>query len=84
MDKPQIRVRRVGEGKPLAKVVVRRISLSTKTDGNSRKCQTLRGPAVVEIGRDVKLLILSGEAEIVWDAPRSVFIGDVTAAEFLR
>lgn len=77
------KIRTVHINKPPERIgakVVKRITLA-KRDGYSHKRQEIRGPSEIVIGRDVRLLVLSGEAKILWDAPVSVFISDVVAVE---
>lgn len=56
---------------------IKRIHLAAKTPGKTRKRQRISGESVIEIGRDIRLVVLSGECEVLWEAPESCVISRV-------
>jgi hypothetical protein len=56
---------------------IKRIHLAAKPPGKTRKRQRISGESVIEIGRDIRLVVLSGECEVLWEAPESTIISRV-------
>lgn len=56
---------------------IKRIHLAAKPPGKTRKRQRISGESVVEIGPDIRLVVLSGECEVLWEAPESTIISRV-------
>lgn len=56
---------------------IKRIHLAAKPPGKTRKRQRISGKSVVEIGPDIRLVVLSGECEVLWEAPESTIISRV-------
>jgi len=56
---------------------IKRIHLAAKPPGKTRKRQRIHGKSVVEIGLDIRLVVLSGECEVLWEAPESTIISRV-------
>ncbi len=56
---------------------IKRIHLAAKPPGKTRKRQRISGESIIEIGPDVRLVVLSGECEVLWEAPESTIISRV-------
>lgn len=61
----------------IAPPAIKRIHLAAKPPGKTRKRQRISGESVIEIGRDIRLVVLSGECEVLWEAPEATIISRV-------